>query len=50
MFTGTFITHRARLWLNPSHAGVACRPAVPYCTAGRPCSYFDRKRPAGSGG
>ena len=50
MLFGTFITRRTRLWLNPSRAGVACRPAVPYCTAERPGSHFDQKRPAGPGG
>lgn len=50
MFPGTFITRRTRLWLNPSRAGVACRPAVPYCTAERSGSHFDQKRPAGPGG
>lgn len=50
MFFGTFITRRTRLWLNPSRAGVACRPAVPYCTAERPGSHFYQKRPVELGG
>jgi hypothetical protein len=47
MFSGTLITRRTRLWLNPSRGGVACRPAVPYCTARRPGSHLDQKRPVG---
>jgi hypothetical protein len=49
MFSGTFITRRTRLGLNPSRAGVACRTAVPYCTAEPPGSHFDQKRTAGPG-